>query len=156
MNVYFIIYRCGNSLFFCSNTVITYADIISKQTKLGGMLAGTILLAVATSLPELTSTLSAAVIGNADIAVGNGIGSILFNIFVLFLLDLYFRKKRLFLGVSDNHVYTGIIALILCVNSSSCISYDKRRDGIWKFKFGQYCYYYRLFWRAWAGVKNPP
>ena len=66
-----------------------YADIISRNTKIGGLLAGTILLAVATSLPELTATISASVIGNADIAVGNGLGSIIFNIFFLFLLDIY-------------------------------------------------------------------
>lgn len=92
-----------------------HADTISKQTKLGGVLTGTILLAVATSLPELTATISASLIGSADIAVGNGLGSVLFNIFVLFVLDLHFRNKRLFLRVSDTHIYTGVIALLLCV-----------------------------------------
>ncbi|WP_281241110.1 sodium:calcium antiporter [Marinococcus luteus] len=92
-----------------------YADIISRNTKIGGLLAGTILLAVATSLPELTATISASVIGNADIAVGNGLGSIIFNIFFLFLLDIYFRNKRLFLKVSDDHLYTAVIALLLCI-----------------------------------------
>ncbi|WP_158735991.1 sodium:calcium antiporter [Alteribacillus sp. YIM 98480] len=96
-----------------------YADIISKETKIGGLLAGTILLAVATSLPELTTTISASIIGNADIAVGGGLGSILFNIFVLLVLDIFFRNKRLFLHVSDNHIYTGIIALLLCVVSAT-------------------------------------
>ncbi|WP_170146962.1 sodium:calcium antiporter [Sinobaca qinghaiensis] len=91
----------------------THADSISRNTKLSGFLAGTLLLAVATSLPELTATISASVIGNADIAVGNGLGSLLFNIFVLFALDIYFRKKRLFLTVSHDHTYTGIIALLL-------------------------------------------
>ncbi|SDI68936.1 hypothetical protein [Alteribacillus bidgolensis] len=86
-----------------------HADIISKETKIGGLLAGTILLAVATSLPELTTTISASIIGNADIAVGGGLGSILFNIFVLLVLDIFFRNKRLFLRVSDNHIYTGIL-----------------------------------------------
>ncbi len=92
----------------------TYADIISNKTKAGGLVVGTVLLAVATSLPELTATISAAVIDNADIAVGNGLGSITFNIFALFLFDLYFRKKRLFLKVSANHFYTGILGLTLC------------------------------------------
>ncbi|WP_223703401.1 sodium:calcium antiporter [Sutcliffiella deserti] len=92
-----------------------HADTISKQTRLGGFLAGTILLAVATSLPELTTTVSASIIGSADIAVGNGLGSILFNTLVLFALDIHFRKKRLFLQVAHTHIYTGVIALLLCV-----------------------------------------
>ncbi|SDK28384.1 sodium:calcium antiporter [Sediminibacillus albus] len=102
----------------------TYADIISKQTKLGGMLAGTLLLAVATSLPELTATGSAAVIGNADIAVGNGLGSIIFNFLVLFILDIFFRKRRLFLLVSDNHFHTGLLALILCCIAAGSLYYQ--------------------------------
>ncbi|MFB5661882.1 sodium:calcium antiporter [Alteribacillus sp. HJP-4] len=100
---------------FAAIKLSKYADIISKETKMGGMLAGMLLLAVATSLPELTASISAGVIGSPDIAIGNGVGSILFNIFVLFLFDIHFRQKRLFLGVSSNHIYTGVIALLLCV-----------------------------------------
>ncbi len=98
---------------FSAIKLSTYADMISRQTRIGGMLAGTLLLAVATSLPELTATVSAAVIGNADIAIGNGLGSVIFNFLVLFLLDLYFRKHRLFLRVSDNHFHTGLLSLVL-------------------------------------------
>ncbi|MFD1040269.1 hypothetical protein ACFQ3N_17995 [Virgibacillus byunsanensis] len=66
----------------------TYADTISKETKMGGLLTGTI-IPVATSLPELTVTISTSMIHNAGIAVGNGLGSILFNFFVLFVLDIF-------------------------------------------------------------------
>lgn len=106
--------------------------MISKQTRLGGMLAGTLLLAVATSLPELTATVSAAVIGNADIAIGNGLGSIIFNFLVLFLLDLYFRKQRLFLRVSDNHFHTGLLSLGLVVIAGLSIYFqlDQSSFGI--------------------------
>ncbi|MFC2947089.1 sodium:calcium antiporter [Virgibacillus sediminis] len=100
---------------FAAAQLSKYANIISKQAKIGGFLAGTLLLSVATSLPELTATISASVIGNADIVIGNGVGSILFNIFVLFLLDVHFRRKRLFLTASHNHLYTGYLALLLCV-----------------------------------------
>nr|WP_281270470.1 sodium:calcium antiporter [Saliterribacillus persicus] len=103
---------------FSAVRLATYADYISTETKMGGFLAGTILLAVATSLPELTTTVSASIIGNANIAVGNGLGTIMFNIFILFILDIHFRKKRLFLRVSDDHLYTGLIALILCIISA--------------------------------------
>lgn len=101
-----------------------HADTISKQTKIGGLLAGTILLAAATSLPELTTTITASIIGNPDIVVGNGLGSILFNILVLFLLDIHFRSKRLFLLVSDSHINTGGIALLLCVVTSVGLTLD--------------------------------
>nr|WP_255351065.1 sodium:calcium antiporter [Virgibacillus sp. SK37] len=100
---------------FSAIKLSTYADHISRETKLGGMMAGTILLAVATSLPELTVSISAGIIGNVDIAVGNGFGSILFNFFALFGLDLIFRKKQLFLHGAKHHVSTGYLALLLSI-----------------------------------------
>ncbi|MFC4559578.1 sodium:calcium antiporter [Virgibacillus kekensis] len=109
---------------FAAIRLATYADIISKKTKAGGLVAGTVLLAVATSLPELTATSSAALIGSADIAMGSGIGSITFNIFVLFLFDIYFRKKRLFLNVSGNHLYTGLLGIILCLIVMGSLYFD--------------------------------
>lgn len=107
-----------------ANRLSTYADIISRETKIGGMAAGMILLAVATSLPELTASISAAVIGNAAIVVGNGLGSILFNMFVLFVLDLYFRKEKLFLEVDSIHKNTGIISLVLCTMAGFFLYFD--------------------------------
>lgn len=107
-----------------ANRLSAYADIISKETKIGGMAAGMLLLAVATSLPELTASISAAAIGNAAIVVGNGLGSILFNMFALFLLDLHFRKKKLFLDVDSSHWNTGIISLVLCTMSGLFLYFD--------------------------------
>lgn len=107
-----------------ANRLSAYADIISKETKIGGMAAGVVLLAVATSLPELTASISAAVIGNAAIVVGNGLGSILFNMFLLFLLDLHFRQKKLFLEVDSSHKNTGIISLILCTMAGFFLYFD--------------------------------
>ncbi|WP_170287634.1 sodium:calcium antiporter [Aquibacillus halophilus] len=91
----------------------TYADLISKQTRFTGFLVGTMLLAVATSLPELTTTVSAAAIGNADIAIGNGLGSILFNLFILFAMDLIFYKKRIFLEGTQNQMFPGLLCVVL-------------------------------------------
>lgn len=107
---------------YAATRLSSHADTISKETKLGGVLAGTLLLAVATSLPELTVTVSAGIIGNAGIAVGNGLGSILFNFFVLFVLDLHFRSKQLFLGVSDHHIHTGFVALALCLTTVGALA----------------------------------
>ncbi|MFB1082880.1 sodium:calcium antiporter [Jeotgalibacillus sp. JSM ZJ347] len=93
----------------------TYADVISTKTAMGGMLVGTLLLAGATSLPEVTTSLSAVIIDNPDIAIGNMLGSNLFNLFILAGFDLFFRKKRLFLGASNSHLHTASLGLLLTV-----------------------------------------
>jgi cation:H+ antiporter len=57
-------------------------------TGFGRLLVGSILLAGATSLPELTVDISAVRLGNADLAVGDLMGSSLFNLLILASLDL--------------------------------------------------------------------
>lgn len=93
----------------------TYADVISEKSTMSGMLVGTVLLAGATSLPEVTTSISAVMINNPDIAVGNMLGSNLFNIFILAMFDLYFRQKQLFNEASRDHLYTAGLGLSLTV-----------------------------------------
>ncbi|WP_255212165.1 sodium:calcium antiporter [Terribacillus saccharophilus] len=100
---------------YAATHLSNHADTISRKSNMNGFLTGTLLLAIATSLPELTATISAALIDNPDIAVGNGLGSMLFNLFVLFLFDLHFRRRKLFLQVSKQHLYSGTISLILTI-----------------------------------------
>lgn len=89
------------------------ADKLSEKTALGGFLIGTLLLSGATSLPEVTTSFSAVLIGNPDIAVGNILGSNMFNIFIIACFDLYYRKRRLFHLASPNNYYTAALGLTL-------------------------------------------
>ncbi|KIL52022.1 sodium:calcium antiporter [Jeotgalibacillus soli] len=91
----------------------SYADILSEKTRLSGLLVGTLLLGGATSLPELTTSMSSVFIGNKDIAVGNMLGSNLFNIFIIAVFDLYFRRQRIFESADRAHVYTAGLGLVL-------------------------------------------
>jgi cation:H+ antiporter len=92
-----------------------YADVISEKTAMGGMMVGTLLLAGATSLPEISTSFSAAAIGNADIAVGNMIGSNLFNLFILAAFDFLLRRRRILERAEKDHIYTSLLGLLLTV-----------------------------------------
>lgn len=61
--------------------------IVLTYPQIGATLAGTLLLAVATSLPELVTTYSLCKMGSANVAVAGIIGSSLFNFTVLFVVD---------------------------------------------------------------------
>ncbi|WP_066187845.1 MULTISPECIES: sodium:calcium antiporter [Gracilibacillus] len=73
-----------------------YGDVINQKSSLSGAVIGTLLIGGATSLPELTTSLTAVYIDNADIAVGNMLGSNVFNILILMAFDLIYRRRRVF------------------------------------------------------------
>lgn len=73
-----------------------FGDVISKKSSLSGAVVGTFLIAGATSLPELTTSLTAVYIDNPDIAVGNMLGSNGFNLLILAVVDLIYRRRRLY------------------------------------------------------------
>lgn len=115
--VYFIFSICAIVTVIAAMKLSTYADVLSKKTSLGGMLIGTVFLAGATSLPEVTTSLSAVIIDNPDIAVGNVLGSNMFNLFILAMFDLYFRKQQFLREAEKEHFYTAGIGLVLTITS---------------------------------------
>ncbi|MGI8614265.1 MAG: sodium:calcium antiporter [Nocardioidaceae bacterium] len=64
-------------------------DVLATRLHLGSALGGLVLLAVATNLPELAITASAALSGNVDVAVGNILGGIALQTVVLVVLDIF-------------------------------------------------------------------
>lgn len=62
-------------------------DVLSRRLRLGQALGGAILLAIATNLPEIAITTSAALSRQVDIAVGNILGGIAIQTVVLAVLD---------------------------------------------------------------------
>lgn len=78
--------------------LITYiTDIISVELNLEAGLAGAIFLGVATSLPEVTSSISLIKKGSYNLTIGNILGSNIFNFLVLFIADVLYTKGTIYL-----------------------------------------------------------
>ncbi len=90
-----------------------YGDAIAERTKLGGMFVGTLLMAGATSLPELLTGINSLSQGVPNLAAGNLLGSNMFNMFVLALLDVLFRQARILRRVAMRHALTAGLATLL-------------------------------------------
>ena len=74
---------------------------------------GTLLVAFATTLPELTVTIAALRIGALDMAIGNLVGSNLFNLAILGIDDLLYLKGPLLQSVEPLHVMSAIAAAVM-------------------------------------------
>jgi cation:H+ antiporter len=90
-----------------------YGDVIAIRTGLGGMFVGVILLAGATSLPEVLTTISSLSQGVPNLAAGNLFGSNLFNMFLLAILDILHRKDRILRKAALKHSLTGSLTIFL-------------------------------------------
>ena len=90
-----------------------YGDVIAQRTALGGMFVGTLLLATATSLPELLTTFSSINQEVPNLAAGAIFGSSMFNMLMLGMLDLGIRRVRLLKHVAIGHALSGVLAIFL-------------------------------------------
>ena len=70
-------------------------DVLAERLHLGTALGGVVLLAVATNLPEIAITVSAARSGHLDIAIGNLLGGIAVQTVVLVAIDRFGVREKL-------------------------------------------------------------
>lgn len=84
---------------------------LARQTRLGEAFVGSLFIAVATSLPEIVVSLTAVRIGAIDLGIGNVLGSIMFNLLILGLDDLFYRQGPLLADVNQTHSVT-ILAVV--------------------------------------------
>ena len=71
------------------------ADRIADRSGMGEAITGMLVLATATSLPDLAATLSAAVAGRPSLAMANVTGSMAVNLAFLGIADIVHREANL-------------------------------------------------------------
>ena len=97
---------------FLSIKLSYYADTLNRSSKVSGAFIGGVVLAGVTSLPEFVTCFSAIAVSNNDLAVGDILGSNIFNIFMICTFDLIFLKKAIFSKTSKSHNSVFIVLLI--------------------------------------------
>lgn len=90
-----------------------FAESIAEETGLGKSFVGTLFLAVSTSLPEIAVSIAAVRLGAADMAMGNLLGSNIFNMFILFLDDVMYTKGLLLKDASDANQISVFMVLMM-------------------------------------------
>lgn len=122
-----------NYALFASIIIVTalmlpyFAEQISKMTGLGSSFVGTLFLAGSTSLPEIAVSIASVKMGAIDLAVGNLLGSNIFNILILALDDVFYGKGLLLQDASSFHLISVLSTIIM--SSIVVISLSFRAKG---------------------------
>ena len=111
----------GTAAFFvwiAGSRLAGYADAIASRTRLSQAFLGMVLLGVATSLPEIATTVTAASIGNAQLVAGNLFGGVALQMAVLAIVDLAVVRGALtFFTPQPVLLFQGVMLLLLLATS---------------------------------------
>lgn len=90
-----------------------FSQQIALDTGLSDSFMGTLFLAASSSLPEIAVSISATRMGAPDLAVGNLLGSNLFNVMLLSINDMFYGTGRLLKDASDINIITIFSTIIM-------------------------------------------
>lgn len=108
------------AIIFAGSLLTKYADKIGEITGWGRMFVGGLLIAGATSLPELMVDLESVFLNLPDLAVGDLLGSSLLNLLILSILDFSFPSTFRRTVFSPSFLHHALIA-VLGITLSSVI-----------------------------------
>lgn len=105
---------CAGLIGLAGPVLARSGDTIARITGLSRSWVGLVLLATATSLPELVTGVSAAAAAAApNIAVGDALGSCVFNLVLLVLLDVLSPDEPIYRRMEQGHILTAAFGVIL-------------------------------------------
>lgn len=103
----------AGAIVFAGTKLSRHGDQIAELTGLGRLWIGVVLMAAATSLPEVLTTMSAGWMDAPDLAAGNLFGAGMSNMLTLGLIDLLYRQKRVWQQAALGHTLTAALAMVL-------------------------------------------
>lgn len=112
--IWFEFILCAAAIFWVANYLSKYGDVIAEKTGFGRAWIGAILIAGVTSLPEMASGISAVVwLDVPNLAAGAVLGSCLFNLMLIAVMDLNYQPGRVLANAQDVHILSGGLGVLL-------------------------------------------
>jgi cation:H+ antiporter len=123
------------------------ADRIASATGLGRLVVGSVLLAAATSLPELSVDVAAVRGGMTDLAAGDLLGSSLINLMILAGVDLAQRSGRRMLSrEAASHALSATLSIALTALVGLAVLTAGRLQAITLFGVGGWSWAILVAW----------
>ena len=118
-------------ILFAGTKLARYGDALAEKTRLGHIWIGLLLLAFITSVPELATGISAvALVKIPDLAIGTIMGSCIFNVLIVALLDIIYRQAPILSKVSPNHIISVVMGILLVALAAVSIFFGERISGL--------------------------
>jgi cation:H+ antiporter len=112
--MYLLVFLASGAAIVLAGTALARsADEIAEASGLGRVWIGSVLLAGATSLPELATDVAAVRMGASDLAVGDLFGSSLANMLILALIDLIPPRRGVLQRAALDHALAAALAIAL-------------------------------------------
>lgn len=110
---YIILVVVVSGLVAVSYNLSIVVDNIAQIYKWNPTSVGALFLAWATSLPELVVTITAMVIGSAEMGIGNILGSNIFNLMVLSLADIFSGRNSKVFDTDPKLLFLSALLIIM-------------------------------------------
>lgn len=126
-----IVLFLGASAFvvFSAIALARAGDVIAARTGLGHLWVGSLLIAGATSLPELVTNVTAVRIDNPGLAAGNILGANMLNVSNLAIIAALFGGREIYRRLSKGQEYLAIEAFVLTALAATYVFFGD--DSHW-------------------------
>ncbi len=102
-------------------------DEIAQVTGWDTSFVGSLFLAISTSMPELVVTFAALRLGAIDMAVADILGSNMFNMAIIFPVDLFYTREAILSAASSVHVITAAAGVAMSLMVILGLYFRQRR-----------------------------
>ncbi|PKL36379.1 sodium:proton exchanger [Candidatus Peregrinibacteria bacterium HGW-Peregrinibacteria-1] len=127
-------------LFFGGQLLVNNAIELAKMAGMSEMLIGLTVVAVGTSLPELATSVVAARKGQTDLAIGNVVGSNIFNIFWILGVTSVIKPIPVSDGASVDIFITTLASFILFV-----VMFVGKKHVLQRWQAGMFVIFYIVY-----------
>ena len=105
---------CVGLIGIAGSKLSRYGDVIAEKTGLSRTWIGLVLLATVTSLPELTTGISSVALADSpNIALGDVLGSCVFNLSIIVILDFLHRGESVYTRAGHGHILSAGFGIVL-------------------------------------------
>lgn len=110
----FLFYGISASIIVGAGIWLAYiGDELARNLGWQRNFVGSLFLGFATTLPEITVSCAALYLGAKELAVANMLGSNLFNMSIIFINDLFYKKAPIFNVLSLSHLFSGFLVILM-------------------------------------------